>query len=728
MGKKKKQKYYNIIGDPLTTAYKWLIWAAIFLVFLVPLMVKFGTFFPFISYRTLWFMGVVQVLFAVWLLLAYHDKNYRPRLNLVLIIFALFMVSISLSALFGADPAVSFWSKHERMTGILLHLHLFAFFLVLMSFLKTEDDWKKVFSIAVGIAVLVSVWGMADNYNLDLLLQLYNLFGIVSLRVAQYSQGGSTLGNSSFMGSYLLINAFLALYLLFKAKGSLRIIYGLALLLIALGLALNPWGRAMQGAFVIGLVIFFMLWLAFYYHNELVRLGARTGLGLGLAAALYIGFSAFQEGSLVRERIFNLQGMPGRFANWEAVWEGIKARPLLGWGPENFDVVLQKNFDPRVMLTVEPYVGEPWHDRAHNVVFDYLAATGMLGTLLFFGLFAVALFFLWKAYLKENRLEFWAPGAFTALIAAHFIQNLTVFDMLSSYMLLFVLLAFSALWAVGADQSEDRAKKNKEGKKARDLDRSREERLFKYSSLALALALAVIVSLSFNYFVYKPYRGGTYTNQALAGPPGVPLMEEYARAIETSPLGRQQIRRHLAEKAISRLQQSSGEGHNEIYYEEIEFMIDEVIKSTEESPLNFRRFYTLGQLYNAYTYHLGFISDQEETQERAQDYSVKAENTYRKAIELSPTNVQAYWGLAQALINQGFLFSDQERFESAHALILQAVEIEPRFFHSHEMGVRIAAEFLGDHQLAMESIERAIKVEPLWEEPLKLLIDNNNLR
>ena len=47
---------------------------------------------------------------------------------------------------------MSFWSKHERMTGLFMHLHLFAYFLVLSSFLKKEEQWRVLLSIAVGIA------------------------------------------------------------------------------------------------------------------------------------------------------------------------------------------------------------------------------------------------------------------------------------------------------------------------------------------------------------------------------------------------------------------------------------------------------------------------------------------------------------------------------------------------------------------------------------------------
>jgi len=41
-------------------------------------------------------------------------------------------------------------------------------------------------------------------------------------------------------------------------------------------------------------------------------------------------------------------------------WEGVKEKPLLGWGQENFNLVFNKYYEPSL------YGQEVWFDRVHN--------------------------------------------------------------------------------------------------------------------------------------------------------------------------------------------------------------------------------------------------------------------------------------------------------------------------------------------------------------------------
>ncbi len=747
MKKKKEKVKQRIETSPhqnsevkalITSICRWLIWVTIFLALLVPLMVKLGSYFPFISYRSLWFMGVVEVMGVAWLFLAIHNPQYRPRPNLVLLTLSLFILSIIISTLLGADPSVSFWSKHERMTGLLMHLHLAAFFLVLVSFMKSEEEWLKLLGLSVGIAVLVSIWGIADNYNINFILELFDFFRIVSIRITEKSQGGSTLGNASFMASYLLINVFLALYLVIRsgAKRWLRILYAGAFILISLGLILNLRGDAARLSLFIGLVLLALLYLAFNYRNQIVNRAAAALLVIGLLAALYIGITAFQEGSFARNQIMQMPGIPGRVANWESSWEGFKERPIFGWGPENFEIALQRHFDPRVMLPAEyGYRAEPWHDRAHNIVFDYLVATGLLGTLLFFSIFAAALYLLWRSHLVDKKIDFWPPAIITTTLAAHFIQNLTVFDMLSSYMLLFVILAYSAtvaegqrLEAVGAGRQGKEKPASQAGDKLPEgtgLKSKLQKLLQKEVKLGLhsyfiLLILVFILGLSYNYSVYKPHQGSLYTNQAMSSRPGEAMLEDYQKAIRQSPTGRMQIRRHLSETVTTRLSQlhEMEPEMQEVYFAEADFMINQLHRSIKGSPLNYRPYYSLAELYNAYTQAL-IRQAAEGMLEKGQEISLQAEDAYRAAIEISPTNPQGYWGLAQALVNQGYLFSDREKMEAALNVLEETVELEPRLRSTHDMGIRVALQLLNDRTLADKWFERAIGIEPAWEETLR---------
>ena len=68
----------------------------------------------------------------------------------------------------------------------------------------------------------------------------------------------------------------------------------------------------------------------------------------------------------------------------------FKERPIFGWGPENFSIALEKHYLPQF---------EVWYDRAHNVFFDYLTQTGILGLLSYLGIFAT---FYWQFFSKTR--------------------------------------------------------------------------------------------------------------------------------------------------------------------------------------------------------------------------------------------------------------------------------------------------------------------------------------
>ncbi len=130
-------------------------------------------------------------------------------------------------------------------------------------------------------------------------------------------------------------------------------------------------------------------------------------------------------------------------------------------------------------------------------------------------------------------------------------------------------------------------------------------------------------------------------------------------------------------------------------------MVSELEKTKKESPLDFRSMLRLGHLYNLYYFF--------DTQKLA-----LAEENLKKAIELSPTNQQGYWALAQTKVYQG-------KFEEALSLAEKAINLEPRWFQSHKIALQIA-KFAGKKEKQEEIINRAKKINPDWEKELKDLL------
>ncbi len=114
--------------------------------------------------------------------------------------------------------------------------------------------------------------------------------------------------------------------------------------------------------------------------------------------------------------------------------EGIKRRPFLGWGQENF----------LALYTIVPIPFDDkhiWVDRAHNILIDWLINAGFFGLVSYLMIFWTAVFVLIGAIRKRIIHKNMAAVIITALIV-YFIQNLFTFDTINTYLVFFTLLAY----------------------------------------------------------------------------------------------------------------------------------------------------------------------------------------------------------------------------------------------------------------------------------------------
>src|SRR5438067_1555678 len=107
--------------------------AALFLIPIFPLIVANSYFFPFITGKAFYFRVLVEIAFASWVILAFLDARYRPRLNALSISVTVFAVVALIADLFGVNPIRSFWSNYERMEGWIAVVHLWMFYIVTTS-------------------------------------------------------------------------------------------------------------------------------------------------------------------------------------------------------------------------------------------------------------------------------------------------------------------------------------------------------------------------------------------------------------------------------------------------------------------------------------------------------------------------------------------------------------------------------------------------------------------
>ncbi|MBI2623024.1 MAG: O-antigen ligase family protein [Candidatus Liptonbacteria bacterium] len=132
-----------------------------------------------------------------------------------------------------------------------------------------------------------------------------------------------------------------------------------------------------------------------------------------------------------------------RVWTWGTAVEGFKERPLLGWGPENFPAVFDRHFDPRHFV---PGQGtETWFDRAHSVLFDYLAETGLVGLLAYLAIF-ITFFREFARRVRASAERVLSRALVVALPVGYLVQAFALFDVLPVYINLFLFLAFASWW------------------------------------------------------------------------------------------------------------------------------------------------------------------------------------------------------------------------------------------------------------------------------------------
>jgi O-antigen ligase/Flp pilus assembly protein TadD len=401
-------------------------------------------FFPYITGKNFTFRILIEILTAVYILLAIRVPAYRPRSSYLMWALGLLVLWMAVATATSIDPIKSFWSNFERMDGYITTLHLFALFIISGAVLTAEDWWDRFF--------VVSVWASAIQ-GVYAVLQAFHIFGL-----GPSSQSGAradtTFGNATYLAVFMLFNFFITIYLMLRkpARSWLRenvgtptvlTLYSIALLLQFLGLYYTESRGPLLG--LIGGLVIIGIYIALYAKNSGWHKLRRASLwGLGVVVVLVLVFFGIKNTSLVQKsatlsRVASISLVDrttiSRFQIWGEAWQGFKQSPktvALGWGQENFSYVFNNYYNPNM------YDQEQWFDRAHNQFIDMGIDAGLPAFILYIALFVLAA---WS--IIKSRLEVPQQAVMLGLLAAYAFNNLFVFDNLISYVYFFAILAFA---------------------------------------------------------------------------------------------------------------------------------------------------------------------------------------------------------------------------------------------------------------------------------------------
>ncbi|MEK7643487.1 MAG: O-antigen ligase family protein [Patescibacteria group bacterium] len=592
---------------------KGLLWAiviGIFALLLTPLIISATLFFPFITGKNFFFRIIVEIITAAWFVLACTNPLFRPKKSPVLIAFALFMVALFISSIAGVDSYHSFWSNYERMEGYITHIHLFLLFLVLVSVGGVfKNFWAYLVHGSIAVSAIAAVHGLLQARGV--------------LEILGESRPFARFGNSIYLGIFLLFHLFLLAYCALRVRyRGARVAYGVLAGVEFITFVLVASRGAFVG-FVVGALVGLIV-AAIMTRKRWVQIAVPVSIGVvGLFALIIFrhpnnpivrNVELFSRFSSVN--VSALSNDP-RVMIWGIGWEGFKERPIFGWGPENFIVVYGKYYNPNL------YGNEPWFDRTHNMLLEWLVAGGVVGFTAYMSLFGTALYMLVQAW-RRSVIRGSEASVLISMLVGYLIQNAFVFDNITSYILVIGALAY--VHSLGVSQNPiPRVSKSREG-----------------MQLALSAVAFVVVMLLIYQINIRPLVVSAQIISALQPGPNATtetLIANFDKAISSGTFGATEARERLADMIVQGALQFTGKPSPQVIAL-LDRGIAEMEKEVELQPHVAKYSIFAGKL-NTVRFHWTGESIQ------------RAENEYRHALELAPRYVQTYLGLAELYLAQG---------------------------------------------------------------------------
>ena len=200
----------------------------------------------------------------------------------------------------------------------------------------------------------------------------------------------------------------------------------------------------------------------------------------------------------------------------EAGLRAFRGRPVLGWGPENFERIFQRYGEP------ESYEhGAISFDNAHNKIVDELATKGIIGTVFYLAIWIAAG---WSVIrLRRPAGEEALAYAVLGALAAYFVQNLFLFDTPAMMLQWSLLLA----WAVG---HEGQIKADKQAGRIGGVMKLVDAATSRFGSLsirscwafqartAMTAVVAILLGLSLYLLNYRPLQAASIFGDAHLNP------------------------------------------------------------------------------------------------------------------------------------------------------------------------------------------------------------------
>jgi tetratricopeptide (TPR) repeat protein len=350
---------------------------------------------------------------------------------------------------------------------------------------------------------------------------------------------------------------------------------------------------------------------------------------------------------------------------WGAAIEAWKEKPVFGWGHRNFYFAFNKHYNPKFL---RHGYGETWFDNAHNIIVNMLATKGIVGTLLYLGIYIAAFFALWLAY-RRDQISIHMFALSFAFMIGHLVHNIFVFEDPTSYLYFFFYLAF-------IDQITRKSSEEKSNN-------------YKDISYGLATATTAVVLIAIYTTNINPTKANMKSLDSLRAMQSANNpVQSVENTLSTPSPHIDAIRGDIAQTALKVIPKYAQSGKTDQARELFNIVYSEIEKNEKLHPRDIRVYFKKARLAQM---GASLFNDQQ--------YMKEAEKALETALEHSPKRQQVQFMLANLYVKLG-------QTDNAEELFKQAVQGDPTI---GESWWRLAMFYrqVGNNKKAVETVETA---------------------
>lgn len=401
------------------------------------------TYFPANFGKAVFFTALVEALIAIHALrfLFSNPEEKKSfwstsfsRLDYALLIFFGILI---ISALFGVNPANSWWGNQARATGVWVWLHCLVWYW-LAKIYADNKFWSLAFNTVTVTALVAALTAVFPT-----LLPLAWRPPDSAARVA------GIIGNAAFLANYLVLAIGVTAMSVVSATNK-----GLKWLYVAIGAFLTAtlFFTATRGAFIGFGIMTLLVALLVVLKDKAMRRIVLPAVG-GFITLILVGVALGQTGWFAKhgynrlETYFHVSNFfkgtgQTRLLVWQGALKGIATRPTLGYGWGNFDVTFNKYYEPALFNFS---FSETVWDKPHNWILEIAVTAGFFGLLAYSG---VLFFASGRLYRRSNKAESLNNGLLDKIalgtLWGGLAASLFLFEILPTIQLLFLLLAYTS--------------------------------------------------------------------------------------------------------------------------------------------------------------------------------------------------------------------------------------------------------------------------------------------